>query len=206
MLAVGGWRWPEGWVFAGWFVAMCTHTLVWLYRHDPALLEERYRKPGSGGQSGADRLIVYLVFAAFVAWIVLMPLDARRVHWTPPLPVGVEVLGGLLLLPGWFLVFRAFTDNTFLSPLVRIQAERGHRVISTGVYGVVRHPMYLGAILMFLGAPLLTGSLSALAVGMAESLLIVVRVIGEERLLVRELPGYDEYCRRVRYRLIPYVW
>lgn len=89
---------------------------------------------------------------------------------------------------------------------MRIQAERGHRVISTGVYGVVRHPMYLGAIVMFLGAPLLTGSLSALAVGLAESLLIVVRVIGEERLLVRELPGYDEYCRRVRYRLIPYVW
>jgi protein-S-isoprenylcysteine O-methyltransferase Ste14 len=89
---------------------------------------------------------------------------------------------------------------------VRVQTERGHRVISTGVYGWVRHPMYLGATLMFVGGSLVTGAASALAAGLALSVLLAVRSLDEEALLSRELAGYDEYCRRVRYRLIPFVW
>ena len=206
VVAIGGWRWPEGWIFAGWFAALCTHTLVWLYRHDPALLLERYRRPGSGGQSRGDTILLYCVVVGFLAWIVLMPLDARRLHWSPALPVSVRIIGGLLLAPAWVFFFRAFRDNTFASALVRVQSERGHHVISTGVYGVVRHPMYLGATLMSVGAPLLTGSLVALAVGVAMSLLLAGRAVEEERLLSRELPGYEEYRRRVRSRLIPGVW
>lgn len=105
VLLIGGWRWPEGWVFAGWFVALCAYTLVWLYRHDPALLLERYRRPGSEGQSRKDTILLYLVLVGFVAWIVLMPLDARRLQWSPPLPVAVKVISGLLLLPAWFFFF-----------------------------------------------------------------------------------------------------
>jgi protein-S-isoprenylcysteine O-methyltransferase Ste14 len=93
-----------------------------------------------------------------------------------------------------------------LSPLVRVQTEREHRVVSTGVYGVVRHPMYLGAILMFLGAPLLVGATSALLVGVLLSLLLAVRLVDEEKLLATELAGYDEYRRRVRHRLLPFIW
>jgi protein-S-isoprenylcysteine O-methyltransferase Ste14 len=93
-----------------------------------------------------------------------------------------------------------------LSPLVRIQTERQHRVVSTGVYAVVRHPMYLGAILMFLGGPLLVGAATALAIGVALSLLLAARIVDEEKLLAVELPGYDEYRRRVRHRLVPFVW
>src|SRR5262249_53764685 len=167
---------------------------------------ERYRKPGSGGQSRADTIIVYGLMVGFIAWIVVPPLDARRFGWTPRLPPGLEAVGGVLLLGAAFLLFRAFTDNTFLSPLVRIQTERAQQVVSTGVYGVVRHPMYLGASLMFVGGPLLLGSAWGVLVGVGLVLLVMVRIRGEEQLLMRELDGYPAYCDKVRYRLLPRVW
>ncbi len=162
--------------------------------------------PGTGGQSRRDRIIVYVLTVGFIIWIALMPLDARRFHWTPRLPLAVELVGDALLALSWLLLFRSFADNTFGSALVRVQSERGHRVVSTGVYGWVRHPMYLGATLMFVGGPLVTGAISALVVGLALAVLLAVRSLDEEALLARELPGYAEYRRRVRYRLVPFVW
>jgi len=202
----GGGRWPEGWLFSAWFVGLCGTVITWLYRKDPALLAERYRRPGSGGQKSGDQAVVVALAAGFAAWIVLMPLDARRFGWTPPFPLGLKVAGVVLLAVSALLLFRSFHDNTFLSPLVRVQAERKQRVISTGVYGFVRHPMYLGAVLMFVGAPLLLGSATGLALGAAMTLLLGFRIVGEERLLARELEGYDDYRKRVRYRLLPFVW
>src|SRR5262245_61807080 len=140
----GTWHWVEGWIFSVWFVALCTTTIVWLYRKDPALLAERYRMPGSGGQAGWDKLVVYGLPIGFIGWIAIMPLDAKRFAWTPELPLVVKACGMAMLLVSSFLFFRSFTDNEFLSPLVRIQAERKQHVVSTGVYGFVRHPMYLG--------------------------------------------------------------
>jgi protein-S-isoprenylcysteine O-methyltransferase Ste14 len=206
LFLAGDWCWPEGWIFGAWFLFVCASAIAWLYRNDPALLAERYRRPGSGGQSRRDQIVVYLLLVSFIAWMVLLPLDARRFRWTPRPPLGVEIAGGVLLALSWFFLFRSFTDNTFLSPLVRVQTEREHRVVSTGVYRVVRHPMYLGAILMFLGAPLLVGAISALLAGVLVSLLLAVRVIDEEKLLAAELAGYEEYRRRVCYRLLPFVW
>jgi protein-S-isoprenylcysteine O-methyltransferase Ste14 len=206
LFLAGDWRWPEGWIFGGWFLAMCVSIIAWLYRNDPALLAERYRRPGSGGQSRRDQIIVYVVMLGFIAWIVLIPLDARRFHWTPPLPLAVKLVGGALLAVSWFFLFRACADNPFASTLVRIQSERAHRVISTGVYGLLRHPMYLGGLLMFVGGPLLTGAASALAATLVLSPLLVRRIIDEEKLLVAELPGYVDYRGRVRYRLLPFVW
>src|SRR5258706_11054366 len=142
------WWWVEGWIFSSWFVALCTTCILWLYRKDPALLAERYRRPGSGGQKGWDKFVVYGLVLGFIGWITIIPLDAKRFGWTPQMPIWLEALGGMFLLLSSVLFFRSFTDNTFLSPLVRIQAERKQRVVSTGVYGFVRHPMYLGAILM----------------------------------------------------------
>jgi protein-S-isoprenylcysteine O-methyltransferase Ste14 len=202
----GDWHWAEGWIFGLWFVTICAVCIGWLYRRDPALLAERYRKPGSGGQSRADRYIVYGLLLGFIAWIAVPPLDARRFGWTPRLPLWVEAGGAGLLLVSAFFLFRSFTDNTFLSPLVRIQAERRQRVISTGVYGMMRHPMYLGASLMFVGGPLLLGSTWGLVPGLGLVLLLMVRIVGEEKLLARDLAGYDAYRKTVRYRLLPHVW
>ena len=201
----GDLRWPEGWLFSIWFLALCSGTIAWLYRHDPGLLAERYRMPGSGGQRGWDRLVVIALALGFAAWIALMPLD-HRFAWSPALPRWLDAIGGALLLAAAFFLFRALRDNTFASPLVRVQGERAQRVVSTGVYGFVRHPMYLGAIAMFVGAPLLLGSFAGLAVGVALGLLLAVRIVGEERLLVAELDGYDAYRDEVRYRLLPHVW
>jgi protein-S-isoprenylcysteine O-methyltransferase Ste14 len=199
-------RWVPGWLFSGWFLGLCTTVIVWLYRKDPALLAERYRRPGSGGQRGWDQVWVYAIAVAFTAWIALMPLDAVRFGWSPHFATWVEGAGGALLVAASFFLFRAFRDNTFLSPLVRIQEERKQRVVSTGVYGFVRHPMYLGATLMFFGAPLLLGSAIGVALAAAMTLLLAVRIVGEERLLVTSLEGYDAYRRKVRYRLLPFVW
>jgi protein-S-isoprenylcysteine O-methyltransferase Ste14 len=205
-LLAGGVRWPEGWLFAGWYVGLCGTVILWLYRKDPALLAERYRRPGSGGQSGWDKVWVYSMVVGFAVWIAAMPLDARRFHWTPPFSIWPKGLGAMLLFASSFLFFRAFHDNTFLSPLVRIQTERKQRVVSTGVYGFVRHPMYLGAVLLFTGAPLLLGSVVGLVIAGVMTLLLAGRIVGEERMLVEQLDGYADYQRSVRYRLVPFVW
>jgi protein-S-isoprenylcysteine O-methyltransferase Ste14 len=135
-----------------------------------------------------------------------MPLDAKRFGWSPAFPPWLNILGGPLLVGSFFLFFRSYTDNTFLSPLVRIQEDRMQRVVSTGVYGFVRHPMYLGAILMFVGAPLLLGSLYGIPAGIALIILLMARILGEEAMLIRDLEGYREYTRNVRYRLFPFIW
>ena len=207
LLAISGnWLWPQGWIFGVWYLGLCYLGIIYLYRYNPALLAERYRLPGSGGEKRWDKYFTYISYPSSVIWLVIMPLDAQRFAWTTNFPVWFEPLGLLLLIGSAFLMLRSFKDNAFLSPLVRIQAERDQKVVSTGVYGFVRHPFYLGAMLTFLGAPLLLGSLFGLIVGVYLSILYAVRIIGEERMLLEELEGYAAYTKRVKYRLIPYIW
>jgi protein-S-isoprenylcysteine O-methyltransferase Ste14 len=110
----------------------------------------------------------------------------------------------MLLLLSFFFLFRSFSDNTFLSPLVRIQEERKQQLVTTGVYRFVRHPMYLGAILI--GTPFLLGSYYGLALGLIMIVLIAMRTIGEEKMLMKEFRDYEEYKKKVRYRFLPFVW
>lgn len=202
----GDWLWIQGWIFTVWFVGLCYTTIVYICRNDPALLAERYKQPGSLNQQGWDRYVVYALVLGFVAWIMVMPLDARRFHWTTGFPWWLQVVGAVALIFSAFFFFRSYVDNTYLSPLVRIQTDRQQRVVSVGVYGWVRHPMYLGGVLLFIGVPLLLGSAFGLAIGLALVLLVAGRIVGEERLLVQELEGYEEYRARVKYRLIPLIW
>ena len=206
LLLSGDLYWPAGWVFSLWFLLLCYSTILYLYKKDPALLEERFRKPGTGNQEGWDRSVIYGIMVGFIAWIVIMPLDAKRFGWSFIFPLWLNILGGAMLAGSFFLFFRSYTDNTFLSPLVRIQEERKQQVVSTGMYGIVRHPMYLGAILMFAGAPLLLGSAYGLLPGLALTVLLMARIRGEEDMLCRELEGYREYMRKVRFRLVPHLW
>ncbi|MFZ1131717.1 MAG: isoprenylcysteine carboxylmethyltransferase family protein [Terriglobales bacterium] len=201
----GDWRWVEGWIFGVWWASFMAAIVLWLYYRDPALLAERFRMPGSGGESRADMAILIGIKIGFLGWIVVSPLDVRF-GWLPRLPVWSEVCGGIALMAGSFFTFRAITDNTYLSPLVRIQTERGQHVIDTGVYGLVRHPMYFGASLWLIGGALLLGSVSGLLVALGIVGLFIVRIFGEEELLARDLEGYKEYLQKVRYRLVPHVW
>ena len=202
----GDFTWPEGWIFSIWFIVLCFSTILYLYRKDPALLAERYKQPGTGNQENWDKYVVIGLLIGFILWIIIMPLDAKRFGWSPVFPLWLNVLGGAALVGSFFLFFRSYTDNTFLSPLVRIQEDRNQRVVSTGVYGFVRHPMTLGAILMFVGAPLLLGSFYGALAGLALTILLMARILGEEAMLIQELEGYREYTQDVRYRLIPFVW
>ena len=201
-------NWLEGWLFTGWLTGLYATITVWMYFKDPALLVERRRQAskGSNGIERQDRLLVLLLFLGFAAWMVLMPLDARRFGWTPGSSLRLKALGGGLLMLSSFFLFRAFHDNTFLSGLARIQSERKQRVVSTGVYAFVRHPMYLGMVLMFTGAPLLLGSQFGLVIAAAMTLLLAFRITREERLLAEGLLEYEDYRRKVRYRLLPFVW
>jgi len=201
----GNWLWLEGWIFSIWFLGLCYLVLIYLYRYDPALLEERYRQPGSGKEKRWDKYFVYILFVSFVIWFVIMPLDAQRFAWTTNFPVWLKSVGLIFLIGSAFFLFRSYRDNSFVSPLVRIQSERGQKVVSTGVYGFVRHPMYLGGILLFLGAPLLLGSVYGVIIGIFLSILFLIRITGEEKMLVEELDGYVDYKKKVKYRLIPYI-
>jgi protein-S-isoprenylcysteine O-methyltransferase Ste14 len=202
----GDWRWIEGWVFGLWMAAMVIYNVAYLYLKDPALLTERSKLSGSSNQKGWDRYALPLVLLLAVAWLVIQPLDAKRFAWSPPFPVWLKVLGGLALLPAIYLIERTTMENTFLSARVRIQDDRKQQVISTGVYAFVRHPLYLGCLLMMLGAPLLLGSVWGLIITLIGSMVLIARIFGEEKMLASELEGYEEYKHKVKYRLVPFLW
>ncbi len=202
----GNWLWLEGWIFSLWFDAMVLSNMMYLYWKDPALLAERSKAPGSDNQKQWDKYLIIGIYLWALVWFIIMPLDAKRFGWSPLFPVWVKVLGGVALLPALYLIYQATVENTYLSTLVRIQTDRKQHVISTGVYGFVRHPLYLGCLLMTLGAPLLLGSLYGFIIGFIGVIAVVGRIIGEENMLVNELEGYEEYKKKVTYRLVPFVW
>lgn len=202
----GDWLWLEGWIFSLWFDAMVLSNMMYLYWKDPALLAERSKAPGSDNQKQWDKYLVIGIYLWALVWFIIMPLDAKRFGWSPLFPVWLKVLGGVALLPALYLIYQATVENTYLSTLVRIQTDRKQHVISTGVYGFVRHPLYLGCLLMTLGAPLLLGSLYGFIIGFIGVIAVVGRIIGEENMLVNELEGYEEYKKKVTYRLVPFVW
>jgi protein-S-isoprenylcysteine O-methyltransferase Ste14 len=207
ILGLGGdLHWTEGWVFTAWFIVTTIGSVLYLNRHSPELLAERFARPGSGGQKGWYKIFIALLMTVVVIWFAIMPLDVRRFHWTPSFPFSLKVLGLILLLLADYVIMRAMLDNPFASPLIRIQSERKQMVVSTGSYSIVRHPMYFGGLLYFFGGPLLLGSVYGLFVAAVLTIMVVLRIYGEERVLLNELEGYADYRKKVKYRLIPYVW
>lgn len=202
----GDWRWTEGWIFSLIFFWGSFGTLLYLYFTDPALLNERYASPIQKEQKPWDKVLLSVFFLEFLLWYAIMPLDAKRYGWTTPFPTRITVLGAVLLLAAFYVIFRALQENTFAAPVVKMQKERGQRVVSTGPYAIVRHPMYSGAILLFVAASLLLSSYWGLALGVLASVTIAIRSVGEEAMLKEELPGYPEYRQRVRWRMIPFVF
>jgi len=202
----GDWRWIEGWLFSVIFLLMSFGTLVYLYFHDPELLVERFGSPVQEGQKPWDKVLLSLFFLEFLVWFAIMPLDARRRGWSPTFPLWIKIAGTLLLLLASFLLFEALKENTFAAPVVKMQKERGQKVISTGLYSIVRHPMYAGATLLFISAPLLLGSVYGLIMGFVLIVTIAIRSVGEEAMLKQELPGYREYMQKVKWRMIPFIF
>lgn len=203
--AAGTARWPAGWLFLGETGGLALAIGLWLARHDPALLAERQSAAFQRGQKAWDKVFVAALIVLALGWFVLMAFDAVRFRWSS-VPVWVQVFGALLIALGMFVIHLTFRENTYAAPVVKIQTERGHRVVDTGPYAYVRHPMYAGMLLIFGGMPLLLDSRWGLAAAPVLSALLAVRAALEERMLADELPGYRDYTARVRYRLIPRVW
>jgi protein-S-isoprenylcysteine O-methyltransferase Ste14 len=203
--SAGTLKWPTAWVFLGMFVIFGAVVSLVLRKRDPALLKERFSPPLQPGQPLYDKVFYFLFVPVFLLWLPVMGLDAVRLAWSDP-PAWLQVVGGFLFSVALVLLYTVFTSNTFLSPVIRVQAERKQTVVDSGLYGVVRHPMYSSIGLMALGASLLMGSYMGVGIAILLTVMLAVRSVLEEGTLARELEGYEEYRGKVRYRMIPGLW
>ncbi|TPK93491.1 MULTISPECIES: isoprenylcysteine carboxylmethyltransferase family protein [unclassified Mesorhizobium] len=203
-VSAGTLHWTGAWVYVVVMVGLSLTMGVALARRDPGLMNERLRPPIQKTQTAADKILLSILLLGIFAWLALMGLDFRF-GWSP-VPVWVQAIGVLVLLIGIWVCYLTMLENSFAAPVVKIQDERGQRVITTGPYSYVRHPMYAGAILYFAGTALLLGSWWGLASVLAFIVLLAIRTFIEEKTLRTGLRGYDDYAARVRYKLIPMVW
>jgi protein-S-isoprenylcysteine O-methyltransferase Ste14 len=203
-LPAGIHAWLGAWIFLALWFGSWFFIQVWLFRQDPDLFWERTRIHTSD-QKGLDRLIYPLLHVSMFLWLLFTAYDAARFHWSP-VPIWLQGFGAIILICSFFLYFLTFRENTFLSALVRVQQDRGQKVITTGPYHYVRHPMYAATFIFAIGTPLLLGAWLGILAGPILTVLLAWRAVLEERTLKDELPGYCEYMTLVKYRLIPFVW
>jgi protein-S-isoprenylcysteine O-methyltransferase Ste14 len=189
-LPAGTLAWPAGWAFMILYFAFMLIGGLWLFKHNPGLLMERMTGFGKPDRKAWDKFFFPVYLLLFLGWLILMPLDAVRFHWSH-MPVWLQAAGAIMLLGSFGLFFLTFRENPYLSPAVRIQRERGQTVISTGPYRHVRHPMYVAMIPHQFGIALLLGSWYGVLCAPVFVVGIAVRAIFEERMLRAELPGYE---------------
>lgn len=203
LLPAGTARWWRAWLFIGVMTAIAAWSSFRLPRE---LLAERFKSPMQSGQPLADKIVVVLFVTTFLVWMVFIPLDVFRFHWMGKPGTLASALGLVLLVAGSWITYLSLRENAFAIPAVVHQEERQHAVVDTGVYGVVRHPMYAGGVLLLVGTPLWLESDAAALLASVPIGTLVLRVLVEEQFLRRELNGYVAYARRVPYRLIPFLW
>jgi protein-S-isoprenylcysteine O-methyltransferase Ste14 len=202
-LPAGTWVWPKGWLFLGVLLVPGALGAWYIWRVNPELYAARIN-PHQGTKLW-DKILIGFVLPAMLAIFPVAALDDGQFHWFP-VPWWVCLLGYALLLAGLAIVTWAEAVNKFFEPTVRIQTDRGHQVIDTGPYAIVRHPGYVGGSLLFLGIPLCLGSVWAVIPAGLASALVILRTKWEDQTLQAELPGYKDYTQRVRFKLIPGVW
>ena len=198
-LPAGTLAFAKGWLLMGLlFIPMLIAGFVMLFKA-PKLLAKRL---DAKEKQGDQKLVVAMSGLMFVAGFVVAGLDYRY-SWSR-MPMAVTVASSVLFLLAYGLYAEVLRENAYLSRTVKV--EEGQTVISTGLYGIVRHPMYAATILLFIMMPLVLGSWYAAIIFLAYPVLIVIRMTGEEKLLLKELPGYGQYREKVKYRIIPFIW
>ena len=200
--AAGTFRYPAAWQFLVVFFGSSLAITLYLMKHDPQLLARRVRAGPVAEQRPRQRLIQAIASAAFIAVIAVPALD-RRFGWTQ-LGAPLVILGDVAVAVGFVIVFLSFRENSFASAVIEVGAAQ--KVIDTGPYAIVRHPMYAGALLLVAGIPPALGSLAGLIAFVPFAAAIIWRLLDEEAFLTAQLPGYAAYTRKTRYRLIPFVW
>ena len=195
-------RYWQGWTcLAAFFVPACAIT-VWVAKNDPALLERRL-KAGVKGEKEKGQKIVQAVASIVFLGDFLVPAFDRRFGWSH-VPAWVAILGDLMMLLGFAITMAVFRANSYTSGIIEVAEDQ--KVISTGPYAIVRHPMYTGGLIMLFGIPLALGSWWGMLVNLPMTAAVIWRLLDEERFLAEKLPGYAEYRQSVKYRLAPYVW
>ena len=203
-LPAGTIDWPAAWTYLVLLFVFTIGITIWLSRFNPELLSERVSGLGRSGHKKWDKVFLALLLPLFFGWYVVMALDAVRFKWSE-IPDWIQWIGAGVLLASFYIFYLTFRENTYLSPAVRIQTDRGQTVVSTGPYKYVRHPMYAGFILFTFGTALLLVSVYGLLGELVLNALIAWRAVREEQVLKNELPGYGEYMTRVKHRFVPYV-
>jgi protein-S-isoprenylcysteine O-methyltransferase Ste14 len=202
-VSAGDLSWSAGWWYISLYVLMLAGASFVMIPHRREVIEERSK--GAKGGKRWDYWLTQLMIIPSLGLLVLAGLD-QRWSWTPPLPLWVRLLGGLLFILGYALVLWAMYTNKYFSQVVRIQKERGHIAVTGGPYRIVRHPGYLGMTASMLGAVLMLDSLFGLACFILYLVLIIMRTALEDQTLSVELPGYLEYATRTKSRLFPGLW
>lgn len=202
-LPAGTWAWSRGWLFIAVLVAASIVVTLYLRRVNPEVIAARVNR--HQGTKPWDHIVLGVLLPTVIAIPILAALDDGRFHWSV-VPWWVGVLGYALLLTGMAGLTWAESVNRFFEPTVRIQSERGHTVVDTGPYAVVRHPGYVAACPLFVGIALALGSVWALIPAGLALLLLIVRTRWEDQMLQAELAGYKEYAQRVRFKWVPGVW
>jgi protein-S-isoprenylcysteine O-methyltransferase Ste14 len=202
-LPAGRLDWPAAWVLSALYTIFLLIYAVWGTLEAPELLKERSRV--AENVKAWDKALMTIYTVLLLATLPLAGLDVGRFRWSA-MPLALQILGLAGLFPAGGIIFWAIVTNAYLGRWVRIQEDRGHQVVTGGPYRYVRHPMYLGIILLFPCMALFLGSWWALVPAGLIAVLMVVRTALEDRALQAELPGYAEYARRTRYRLLPGIW
>lgn len=198
-LPAGDFVYPNAWLFMALLFVPMLILGVWLYVANPALLASRLKNKE---QRMEQKHVVALSGIIFISVFVLCGLDYRY-DWSQ-VPRWIVCVASVLLLIGYAMYAEVMRENAYLSRTIEVQ--EGQQLIDTGMYAVVRHPMYSATIIMYMAIPLVLGSLWALILMLFYPLVIVIRIQNEEQLLVQELPGYREYQKRVKYKIIPGIW
>jgi protein-S-isoprenylcysteine O-methyltransferase Ste14 len=193
--------WPA-WVYLSIFFGAATLTTIYLMREDPALLERRMSGGPTAEKRPVQKFIMLWTSAGFIALLVVPALD-RRFGWSS-VPLSIILAGDLLVAVGFYFIFLVYRENTFTSATIEVAADQ--RVISTGPYAIVRHPMYASALLYLAGTPLALGSYWGLVPIAVMLPFLIWRLLDEEKFLARNLPGYTDYQKKVRHHLIPWTW
>jgi len=201
LIPFGNFFWIEAWIYLGIFFTFFTSYILYFGKHDPEMLQKR-AKPQF--KEKWDKIVMlFMGFGFFPTFII--PGFEKKYSWSN-VPLLVEIIGFIGLILGLVIIFLVMKENTFLSKAVEIQKERGHTVITSGPYRIVRHPMYLGFILFIVFYCLALGSLFSLIPAALGIVGIVMRTILEDRMLHEELEGYKEYAQQTKKKLIPLIW
>jgi protein-S-isoprenylcysteine O-methyltransferase Ste14 len=205
-LTAGRIDWWRAWVLVGMIAAGTLATMLLVFRTRPDLLRERMRGMVQKGQPVADRVLVLVFLATYMGSTAFIARDVFDLHLLPKPSVWVSSLGLVLVVVGWAIIALVFRENAFAAPVVKHQASRGHTVVDTGVYSIVRHPMYAGIFVFSAGMALWLESYAAVLAAIVPISVLALRIVFEERFLRKNLLGYNEYAQRVRYRLVPFLW